>query len=67
MIRIEEEEASYTLKSNKIIPIIQKIANDYKDENIVVLGRYTKQIVNLQKIIGSKVKLLKCHLMENIY
>ena len=59
MIRVEEEEASYTSKSSKIIPIIQKIANDYKDENIIVLGRYTKQIVNLQKIIGNKVKIVK--------
>jgi len=59
LIRIEEEEASYTSKSNKIIPIIQKIANDFKDENIVVLGRYTKQIVNLQKVIDSKVKIVK--------
>jgi len=59
LIRIEEEEASYTSKSNKIIPIIQKIANDFKDENIIVLGRYTKQIVNLQKIIDSKVKVVK--------
>ena len=59
LIRIEEEEASYTSKSNKIIPIIQKIANDFKGENIVVLGRYTKQIVNLQKVIDSKVKIVK--------
>ena len=59
LIRIEEEEASYTSKSSKIIPIIQKIANDFKDENIVVLGRYTKQIENLQKIIDSKVKIVK--------
>ena len=59
LIRIEEEEASYTSKSNKIIPIIQKIVNDFKDENIVVLGRYTKQIVNLQKVIDSKVKIVK--------
>ena len=59
LIRVEEEEASYTSKSNKIIPIIQKIANDYKDENIIVLGRYTKQIVNLQKVIGNKVKIIK--------
>ncbi|MBT3956474.1 MAG: DUF354 domain-containing protein [Nitrosopumilus sp.] len=59
LIRIEEEEASYTSKSNKIILIIQKIANDFKDENIVVLGRYTKQIVNLQKVIDSKVKIVK--------
>ena len=59
LIRIEEEEASYTSKSSKIIPIIQKIVNDFKDENIVVLGRYTKQIENLQKIMDSKVKVVK--------
>ena len=59
LIRVEEEEASYTSKSSKIIPIIQKIAKDYKNENIVVLGRYTKQIINLQKVIGSKVKIIK--------
>ena len=59
LIRIEEEEASYTSKSSKIIPIIQKITNDFKDENIVVLGRYTKQIENLQKIMDSKVKIIK--------
>ena len=59
LVRVEEEEASYTSKSSKIIPIIQKIANDYKDENIIVLARYTKQIVNLQKVIGSKVKIVK--------
>ncbi|MBT6397934.1 MAG: DUF354 domain-containing protein, partial [Nitrosopumilus sp.] len=41
------------------IPIIQKIVNDFKGENIVVLGRYTKQIVNLQKVIDSKVKIVK--------
>ena len=59
LIRVEEEEASYTSKSSKLIPIIQKIANDYKNENIIVLGRYTKQIVNLQKTIGNKVKIIK--------
>jgi hypothetical protein len=59
LIRIEEEEASYTSKSSKIIPIIQKIVNDFKDENIVVLGRYTKQVENLQKIMDSKVKIVK--------
>jgi predicted glycosyltransferase len=59
LIRLEEEEASYTLNSNKIIPIIQKIKNDYKDENIIVLGRYTKQIKNLQKVIGNQVEIIK--------
>ena len=59
LIRVEEEEAAYTSKSSKIIPIIQKIANDYKDENIIVLGRYVQQIINLQKIMGKKIKVIK--------
>ena len=59
LIRVEEEEAAYTSKSSKIIPIIKKIVNDYKDENIVVLGRYSKQISNLQKSIGRKAKVIK--------
>ena len=59
LIRVEEEQAAYTSKSSKIIPIIQKIVNDYKDENIIVLGRYTQQIINLQKIMGKKIKVIK--------
>ncbi len=59
LIRVEEEEAAYTSKSSKIIPIIKKIVNDHKDENIVVLGRYSKQISNLQKSIGRKAKVIK--------
>jgi len=59
LIRVEEEEAAYTSKSSKIIPIIQKIAKDYIDENIIVLGRYTQQIINLQKIMGKKIKVIK--------
>ncbi len=59
LIRIEEEEASYVLKSNKIIPIIKKITNEFKEENIVILGRYTKQIKNLQKIAGQKALVVK--------
>ncbi|QLH02177.1 lipid-A-disaccharide synthase [Nitrosopumilus cobalaminigenes] len=70
LIRVEEEEASYTSKSSKIIPIIKKIGMDFTNENIVVLGRYTKQIENLQKIIGKKVKIVKMsydgkHLLSN--
>ena len=70
LIRVEEEEASYTSKSSKIIPIIKKIEREYENENIVVLGRYTKQVENLQKIISKKVKIVKMtydgkHLLEN--
>ena len=70
LIRIEEEEASYTSKSSKIIPIIKKIVNQYNNENIVILGRYTKQIQNLQKKFGKKAKIVKMsfdgkHLLNN--
>ncbi|MDC3291937.1 DUF354 domain-containing protein, partial [Nitrosopumilus sp.] len=30
-----------------------------ENENIVILGRYAKQIVNLEKAIGNKVKIVK--------
>lgn len=67
---MEEEDAAYISKSNKTIPIIKKVANQYENENIIVLGRYDKQIKNLQKVIGKKVKILKMsfdgkHLLSN--
>jgi len=70
LIRVEEEEAAYTSKSSKIIPIIKQIVNEYSKENIVILGRYTKQIQNIQKIIGKKAKIVKMsfdgkHLLNN--
>jgi len=70
LIRIEEEQASYTSKSNKIIPIIKKLIGDFENENIVVLGRYSKQIENLRKILGKKIKIVKMsydgkHLLKN--
>jgi len=70
LIRVEEEEASYTPKSSKIIPIIEQIINDHSEENIVILCRYTKQIQNLQKIFGKKAKIVKMsfdgkHLLNN--
>ena len=70
LIRVEEEEASYTSKSNKIIPIIKKVINEFNGDNIVILGRYKKQIQNLEKIVGTKAKIIKMsydgkHLLKN--
>ena len=70
LIRVEEEEAAYTSKSSKIIPIIKQIVKEYSEENIVILCRYTKQIQNLQKRIGKKAKIVKMsfdgkHLLNN--
>ncbi len=70
LIRLVEEEASYTSKSNKSISIIKKIVNEHENENIVVLGRYANQIKNLKKIMGRKVKIIEMsfdgkHLLNN--
>lgn len=59
LIRVEEEQASYTQKSRIIIPIIKEIINEFDGENIVILGRYTQQIKNLRKLFGKKAKILK--------
>jgi len=59
LIRVEEEQASYTQKSRIIIPIIKEIVNEFEGENIVILGRYAGQIKNLRKLFGKKAKILK--------
>ncbi len=70
LIRVEEEEAAYASKSSKIISIIKQVTKEYGEENIVILGRYTKQIQNLQKKFGKKAKIVKMsfdgkHLLNN--
>ena len=59
LIRVEEEHASYTQKSRIIIPIIKEIVNEFYEENIIILGRYSEQIKNLRKLFGKKAKILK--------
>ena len=59
LIRVEEEQASYTSKSDKTVPIIKKIITDFGGENIVILGRYPNQISNLQKIVGDRARVIK--------
>jgi hypothetical protein len=59
LIRVEEEQAAYTQKSRKIIPIIKGITDEFDGENIVILGRYSEQIKSLRKLFGKKAKILK--------
>lgn len=59
LIRVEEEQASYAERSSKIIPIIRKVITEFGGENIVILGRYPNQISNLQKIVGSKARVIR--------
>lgn len=59
LIRVEEEQAAYTQKSRKIIPIIKEIINEFNGENIVILGRYSEQIKEMRELFGKKAKILK--------
>ena len=59
LIRMEEEHASYVRKSSKILSIIKNITDNFENENIVILGRYSKQIKNLQKHFSQKANIIK--------
>ncbi len=59
LIRLEEDQASYILKSSKIIPIIKKIIETFEEENIVILSRYTKQIKKFKNKFGKKSKIIE--------
>jgi len=70
LIRVEEEQAAYTSKSRKIIPIISEIVKEFDGENIVILGRYSEQIENLKKLFSNKASIMKMsfdgkHLLDN--
>ena len=59
LIRLEEDQASYALKSKKIIPIIKKIYEIFEEENIVILSRYTVQIEKFEKEFEKRIKIIK--------
>lgn len=58
LIRMEESEASYYSKSQKSILVIEKIIEQFKEENIIILGRYSDQIIELKKLFGNKIHIL---------
>ena len=59
LIRMEEEKASYATKTTSILPIIEKIVNEFKNTDVVVLGRYDNQVSKLKKLFGKKIKIIK--------
>lgn len=71
LIRMEEEQASYTSKSTQIIPIIRKIVEEFKEEEIIILSRYSEQLKKLEKLFGKKAQILRMSydgkfLLENV-
>jgi len=59
LIRLEEDQASYILKSDKITSIIKKIIETFEKENIVILSRYPQQIKKFKHQFGKKSKIVK--------
>jgi len=58
LIRLEEDEASYSLKKRPIIPIIKEILKEFSGQEIVIMTRYASQKKYLQQIFQKKIKIL---------
>jgi hypothetical protein len=59
LIRIEESHAAYVQKDeNRVLKIIEKIADRFPNANVMVLPRYKSQILKLKKTIGKKARIL---------
>jgi uncharacterized protein len=59
LVRVEEDQAAYSSNNaNKTIMIIKNIIKEFGKENILVLGRYGKQIRFLKKTFGDKIIIL---------
>jgi predicted glycosyltransferase len=57
LIRIEESQAAYVQK-NHAKKIIQKIVSGFPNENVMVLPRYSSQILKLRQDFGKKIRVL---------
>ncbi len=58
LIRLEEDEAAYSLKKRPIIPIIKEILKEFSGQEIVIMTRYASQKKYLQQIFQKKIKVL---------
>lgn len=60
LVRTEESQAAYVSSNKKqVSKILNQIIKEFPQCNIVVLGRYTSQIYQLQKEFGNKVIVMK--------
>ena len=58
LVRLEEDEAAYSLKKRPIIPIIKEILKEFSGQEIVIMTRYASQKKHLQQIFQKKIKIL---------
>ena len=58
LVRVEEEQASYSSKKRPAVPIIKEIIKNFHNEEVVVMGRYSSQVKYLAQTFGNKIKIL---------
>ena len=58
LIRTHELKAAYFSSKVDIIKIIKKIVKEFSDCNILVLGRYSDEIISLKKSLSKKITVL---------
>ena len=59
LIRVEEDQAAYLTKNSHIsFEIIKKIIKEFRNQNIIIHGRYASQVNFLKKSFGKKAKVL---------
>ena len=58
LVRVEEEYASYSSKKRPAVPIIKEIIKNFRNEEIVVMARYTSQVRYLKQTFGKKIRVL---------
>ena len=60
LVRVEEDQAAYSSKNTtKTTNILKSLMKEFKNEKILVLGRYGTQIKFLNRTFGNKIKILK--------
>lgn len=58
LIRAVEEQAAYHSVSHITVPIVQRIATEFADANIVVVTRYPEQRSAFRKILSNRVRVI---------
>ena len=58
LVRVDEEEASYSSKKKPAVSIIKEIIKNFHDEEIIILGRYASQVRYLAQTFGNKIRIL---------
>ena len=58
LFRTHEVQAAYPSRKFNSVEIIQKLAKEFPDYNIIVLGRYYDEIKSLKKKLGKRIVVL---------